>query len=322
MAHHKVEFPRDMSYGTKGGPGLPVTIQELDSGEEERIPRYSSARRRYNVAYGVKSLDQLRTLLDFYLARDGSTHSFLYWDPSDFTTAPNHRLDLASPTCADYTTVPDAGDGSNRFFQIVKRYTSGPTTKVRNLTKPIDDTVLVGLNGVNQASGWTVDTNTGIITFTVAPTLGVQVTAGCQFNVPVRFGQFSEDTLYLSIDSYGDGSSQDIPLIEIKDSLTTPDDFFYGGAYETSILGSITLSVANGRVQIINCLAASLSATLPSLSGVVPGGPHLIIINDSTSNTLAIKDPGGTTLVTLTAGQMVEASVSVDGSNVKTWYVY
>ena len=74
-------------------------------------------------------------------------------------------------------------------------------------------TVLVALNGVNQPTGWTVNTTTGIITFTVAPGIGIAVTAGFEFDVPVRFDSEAMD---VTLDFERLGSITSIPLIEVR----------------------------------------------------------------------------------------------------------
>jgi uncharacterized protein (TIGR02217 family) len=44
-------------------------------------------------------------------------------------------------------------------------------------------TVKVYLDGVEQPSGWSVDTTTGLVTFGTAPTLNLEVTADFEFDV-------------------------------------------------------------------------------------------------------------------------------------------
>ena len=48
--------------------------------------------------------------------------------------------------------------------------------EVRTITKPVAGTVKVYLDGVEQLSGWSVDTTTGLVTFGTARP-GVEVTA-------------------------------------------------------------------------------------------------------------------------------------------------
>lgn len=94
-----------------------------------------------------------------------------------------------------------------------KRYTSGAQSWTRVITKPVAGTVTIALNGTPQASGWSVSTTTGLITFTTAPALGVAITAGFEFDVPVRF---NTDTLDVTLDLECLGSITSIPLVEIR----------------------------------------------------------------------------------------------------------
>ena len=105
------------------------------------------------------------------------------------------------------------GDGATTTFQLVKRYASGSQTWVRTITKPVAGSVIVALNGASQASGWSVDTTTGVITFTTAPGSGVAITAGFEFDVPVRL---DTDALDVTLDLERLGSITSIPLLEIR----------------------------------------------------------------------------------------------------------
>ncbi|MGV8988164.1 MAG: DUF2460 domain-containing protein [Cypionkella sp.] len=63
------------------------------------------------------------------------------------------------------------------------------------------------------ASGWTLDTTTGLITFGVAPVAGGVLTAGFEFDTPVRF---DTDMLDVALKFERLGSIQSIPLIEVR----------------------------------------------------------------------------------------------------------
>ena len=71
----------------------------------------------------------------------------------------------------------------------------------------------MALNGVTQITGWTLNTATGVVTFTSAPAPGVAITAGFEFDVPVRF---DTDTLDVTLDFERLGSITSIPLIEVR----------------------------------------------------------------------------------------------------------
>jgi uncharacterized protein (TIGR02217 family) len=74
-------------------------------------------------------------------------------------------------------------------------------------------TVRLAQNGVEQMSGWSVDTTTGVVTFTSAPGSGVAVAAGFEFDVPVRF---DTDALSANLESFRAGEIPAIPIIEIR----------------------------------------------------------------------------------------------------------
>jgi hypothetical protein len=74
-------------------------------------------------------------------------------------------------------------------------------------------TVRIALGGVEQPSGWSVDTTTGVVTFERAPGAGVAITAGFEFDVPVRF---DTDALDVTLDLERLGSITSIPLLELR----------------------------------------------------------------------------------------------------------
>jgi len=73
--------------------------------------------------------------------------------------------------------------------------------------------VRIALSGVEQLSGWSVDTATGVVTFSAAPGAGVAITAGFEFDVPVRF---DTDVLDVTLDLERLGSITSIPLLELR----------------------------------------------------------------------------------------------------------
>ena len=105
------------------------------------------------------------------------------------------------------------GDDVLTQFQLVKHYPSGSVIEVRTITKPVAGTVKVYLGGIEQLSGWSVDTTTGLVTFGTAPTLGVEVTAYFEFDVPVRF---DTDHMAVTIESYRLHAWQQIPIVELR----------------------------------------------------------------------------------------------------------
>ena len=207
MAFLEVRFPDDISRGARGGPERRTQIVELASGDEERNASWANSRRRFDVAYGIRRADDLAAVVAFFEARNGRLHGFRFKDWGD------HKSCLPSGTPSPTDQAIGTGDGATTAFQLAKRYASGGQTWVRTITKPVAVTVRVAFDGAEQLGGWTVDTTTGVVTFDTAPTAGVAITAGFEFDVPVRF---DTDALDVTLDLERLGSITSIPLLEIR----------------------------------------------------------------------------------------------------------
>ena len=97
----------------------------------------------------------------------------------------------------------------------MKHYVSGVQTWTRTITKPVAGTVRIALDGSELApeAGWSLDAASGVVTFAAAPDAGVAITAGFEFDVPVRF---DSDRLEVTLDLERLGSIASIPLVEIR----------------------------------------------------------------------------------------------------------
>ncbi len=209
MAFHDVRFPDNISRGARGGPRRRVQIVTLHSGFEERNASWSASRREYDVAFGVRSADQLQIVTAFWESVGGQLLAFRFKDWGDYKSCPQSRAINARDQALG------EGDGSQTAFQLRKSYTSGPRTYWRDITRPVASTVKVAVDGTEQFTGWTLDAATGLITFAAAPASGAEVTAGFEFDVPARF-----DTDYMptNLDIERTGSIESIPIIEIREN--------------------------------------------------------------------------------------------------------
>ena len=207
MAFHEVCFPDNISRGARGGPERRTQIVEMASGDEERNASWADSRRRYDASYGIRKADDLATVTAFFEARRGRLYGFRWKDWADYKSG----LPSANPAATDQPI--GSGTGAATSFQLVKLYASGAQSWTRTITKPVAGTVALALNGVPLITGWTVNTSTGVVTFAAAPALGVAITAGFEFDVPVRF---DTDTLDVTLDVERLGSITSIPLIEVR----------------------------------------------------------------------------------------------------------
>ncbi len=318
MAFDEVQFPTEISFGSAGGPGFNTTIIETDSGAEERVSRWATARRQYDSVFGVRGVNDMTSLREFWIARQGAARGFRFKDFDDFTTGANDR---ETPTDTDETL--GTGDGSRTTFQLLKTYTSGLITSTRNITKPVIDTTVVSLDDVPQSAGFTVDSTTGVVTFTSPPGVAVVVKAGCEFDVPVRFGEELEDAFAPIREGFDISTLPSIPLIEIRDELDVPERFYFGGATEVpAMTADLTLSETTARVYRLTpqSSAPNLKAILEDKTNKQPGGPYFYIENASGVHPLdLVDDDSSTIVVTMATGSFAIVILSDDGSGTKTW---
>ena len=207
MAFHEVRFPDNISRGARGGPERRTQIVEMASGDEERNGSWADSRRRYDASYGIRKADDLAAVTAFFEARRGRLYGFRWKDWADYKSG------LPSANTAANDQPIGSGTGAATSFQLVKLYVSGAQSWTRTITKPAAGTVALALNGVTQITGWTVNTGTGVLTFAAAPAPGIAITAGFEFEVPVRF---DTDTLDVTLDFERLGSITSIPLIEVR----------------------------------------------------------------------------------------------------------
>lgn len=150
-------------------PEFSTNIKQVTSGKELRAAYWSYPRWHFSLSYellrGASEFTELQTLMGFFMQRKGSFDSFLYEDPSD------HQVT---------GQVLGIGNGTITAFQCV-RVLGGYVEPIKNL----HGTPTVYLDGVVQATGWTV--SNGIITFSTPPSSSVVVSVDFQFYFRVRF---------------------------------------------------------------------------------------------------------------------------------------
>jgi uncharacterized protein (TIGR02217 family) len=209
MSFHDVRFPASLSFGSVGGPERRTEIVELMNGFEERNSPWAHSRRRFDAGLGLRSLNDVETLIAFFEARGGQLHAFRWKDWSDFKSC----LATQSPTPLDQHLA--WGDGVAKVFPLTKAYTSGPYSYARPIAKPVAGSVQVALAGDPKVEGleYSLDPVRGLVTFFEAPPAGAEVTAGFEFDVPVRF---DTERIQISVESFRAGEVPQVPVIEVR----------------------------------------------------------------------------------------------------------
>jgi uncharacterized protein (TIGR02217 family) len=204
MSFHEVRLPSRLAFGSTGGVERRTEITTLGSGFERRSTPWAMGRRRYLIGAGLRSLDDMAALTAFFEARMGRLYGFRFRDFADFQSA------TPGQAIAAMDQYLGKGDGAARAFQLVKYY--GDAARV--IAKPVEGSVVVAVSGVALApEAFAVEPTRGVVTLNAAPAEGAVVTAGFQFDTPVRF---DSDRMEVTLESFQAGRMTAMPLVEVR----------------------------------------------------------------------------------------------------------
>ena len=207
MDFHDIRFPPSLSFGSVGGPQRRTDVVTLANGFEERNTPWAHSRRVYDAGLGMRSIDDVQALTAFFEARFGQMYGFRWKDWADFKS------------CRSAIAVDDQvlgfGDGTQTDFPLVKAYNSGDYSYHRPITKPVQGTVRVGIeqDELQEGIDFEIDLATGVIRFASAPDSDLVVSAGFEYDVPVRF---DTDLILVSVASFQAGQVPNVPVIEVR----------------------------------------------------------------------------------------------------------
>jgi uncharacterized protein (TIGR02217 family) len=175
-----------LAWSVSKSPVFQTRVQRAASGRELRALDYpyplwkfalSFALLRDNAAAGF---DELRTLLGFYLSCQGAYAAFLFEDPSDFEVSGQQI---------------GTGDAGTATFQLQR--TMGAALPGGGFPEPIvapNAVSAIYLNGIVQnPAGYSVDGDTGLVTFATPPGAGAVVSADFTYYFRCRFIDDSYD---------------------------------------------------------------------------------------------------------------------------------
>jgi uncharacterized protein (TIGR02217 family) len=203
-----VPYPLALGRDAAVSPEFSTSVAVTASGFERRNSLWADARLRFDVGPGVRSEYELGQLIAFFRARRGAARGFRLRDPSDFSS----NGMVGTPGLADQFL--GVGDGLSGAFPLVKRYGEGTEPQVRRITRPVQGTVLVSIDGIEQTTGWSL-TGLGVVEFAAPPADGAIVRAGYLFDVPVRF---AEDRLDTAGAAFAAGEAPSVPVIEVREA--------------------------------------------------------------------------------------------------------
>lgn len=169
-----------LAWSVTKAPTFQTRIQRAVSGRELRAVDYPHPLWQFTLIFAFlrdnpgAGLDELRTLMGFFMSCQGASGTFLFEDPSD---------------CRVSGQYLGTGNSSKSVFQLQR--TMGTTLPNGGFSEPIvaPNTVdAIYFDGITQAgSSYSVDPNTGLVTFETPPGTGLVITADFSYWFRCRF---------------------------------------------------------------------------------------------------------------------------------------
>lgn len=176
-----------ITYGTTTTITTSTAIVESFLGLETRSINWVQPLLKFNIGQRGSLNQELEQFIAFHQARKGAYQGFRFKDWSDYEF--NQVITL----------------NTNKQAQLFKTYTVEGLSVKRPLIKIVTGTVSVFVNNILVAQGWTLNYNTGVITFDQIPAGTIRVLG--EFDVPVRF---ENDKIDLRFEAYEPGTGDKI----------------------------------------------------------------------------------------------------------------
>jgi uncharacterized protein (TIGR02217 family) len=326
--HDLAIFPERISQQSTGSPRWNTSVVKHDGGDRTALPRWTLPLKKFDARQGLRRQADVAEMLRFFHARIGATYGFRFkdwWDYATTTTGTLHNPGDAVVTASDSLTVlastglPGVGDATETQFQLVKRYENAGAERVKVIQKPSAASVVVSIDGTPQASGWTLDDTTGIVTFGTPPGSGLDVAAGFEFYTPCALSE-ETDMGGLEVQSvdFNANSMPSIIIEEIRGDQSIPEERIYGGS---KVWGDMPVGVQVSLAAAAHRGTPTASGTsffLPGTTGIPDGIGHFVFFNDSASETMTVKT--GTVVVeTLVPRSSCTVHLLKDDSNDLHW---
>jgi uncharacterized protein (TIGR02217 family) len=187
MSFKEELFPSSVAFGALAGDQFETERVRTGGGQVYKTSRWTLPLRTFTIDTKVLTPTQAAAVRAFIKSvAFGSLYNFRFPDPGDYTSEATGQ----TPTLITaLDVVIGTGNGSNKVFQLVKKYPSGSSTLTYTVLKPKANTVRIANAGseVFSPGSWSVDTTTGIVTFVTAPVAGHSITAGFQYDIPAEF---------------------------------------------------------------------------------------------------------------------------------------
>lgn len=180
----EVQFPPLISRGLKGGASYNTIVVTTSGGSEQRVGLWTRPRYKWEISNSPKQPSEMQQIMSFFQARNGRLRGFRFKDWADFTA----------------TNEPLAPTGANTV-QLIKTYTSGPNSVVRNIYKPVASPAVTLLRNGGTFTAFSLDTTTGLVSpapDSTATITAITQAATAQVTTSAAHGFTVGQTIYFS----------------------------------------------------------------------------------------------------------------------------
>lgn len=211
MAFDDVQFPTTISRGASSKPRRITDVVTLRSGFEERNTIWANSRRTFDIGLGLRDLEDIYEVQEFWEGRRGPLRSFRFKDWSDYKSV--------SPGSTISGTDQSMSQITENIYQLQKVYSASTNPWTRVITKPVQNTVVIRDNtgSLTENVDFIVDHLTGLVYFGFVPN---NPTAGFEFDVETRF---QDDNVEINVELFNVGQMPAIILLEVKSSYSLFD---------------------------------------------------------------------------------------------------
>lgn len=185
------------------------------NGYSERSTPQAFHLRRATLRYGARETAKVKLVKSAWAVCLAGVYAFRFKDWTDYKTS----ADSSAVSAVDQQI--GLGDAAQATFQLVTVYSFDVQKYSHPIRAPKNGTVQVAVDGVLKAEGadFTLDYDTGLVTFAPPPLSGAVITAGCEFDVWMTFegDEFTmEHLLYMENDAaFQVSQTAEITLVEV-----------------------------------------------------------------------------------------------------------
>jgi len=180
-------FPDKIARGLDVDPAIwEDTLITTSAGQEQVLNHMSEPKVGMTLKVTIDSPAMLHFMISFLRITEGRSNGFRIRDWTDFLVGYSRHVPGG-------TEVPEqfaVADGTQTAFQLTKTYTIGSHSNVRRITRPRQDAglpVKIYFGSTLQTSGFTINYETGVVTFASAPSDGTVLKWSGSFDIPVHF---------------------------------------------------------------------------------------------------------------------------------------